>query len=59
MICLVKMIILDLDGTLLKSEKKVSDESKKYLKKLNPKYGIYAIMGDQDYSNEEALKIEE
>lgn len=28
----------------------------KYLKKLNPKYGIYAIMGDQDYSNEEALK---
>ena len=29
----------------------------KYLKKLNPKYGIYAIMGDQDYSNEEELKI--
>lgn len=27
-----------------------------YLKKLTPKYGAYAIMGDQDYSNEEALK---
>ena len=29
-----KLVAIDLDGTLLKSEKKVSDESKKYLKNV-------------------------
>lgn len=34
MIVLIKMIVLDLDGTLLQSEKNVSNTSKQYLKRL-------------------------
>lgn len=45
------MIILDLDGTLLKSEKKVSDESKKYLKKLKDLGYIIVIASGRIYES--------
>ena len=48
---MVKMIVLDLDGTLLNSEKKVSEISKKYLKKLKDLGYIIVIASGRIYES--------
>ena len=45
------MIVLDLDGTLLNSEKKVSEISKKYLKKLKDLGYIIVIASGRIYES--------
>ena len=45
------MIVLDLDGTLLNSEKKVSEKSKKYLKKLKDLGYIIVIATGRIYES--------
>ena len=51
MISLVKMIVLDLDGTLLNSERKVSEKSKKYIKKLKDMGYIVVIATGRIYES--------
>lgn len=48
---MVKMIVLDLDGTLLNSENKVSENSKKYLKKLKDNGFIIVIASGRIYES--------
>lgn len=48
---MVKMIVLDLDGTLLNSEKKVSEKSKNYLKKLKDLGYIIVIATGRIYES--------
>ncbi len=51
MISLIKMIVLDLDGTLLNSERKVSERSKNYLKKLKDMGYIIVIATGRIYES--------
>lgn len=50
-ISLIKMIVLDLDGTLLNSERKVSERSKNYLKKLKEMGYIIVIATGRIYES--------
>lgn len=51
MISLIKMIVLDLDGTLLNSERKVSEISRNYLKKLKKMGYIIVIATGRIYES--------
>ena len=54
---MIKMIVFDLDGTLLNSKKEVTNESKNYLRKLKQQGYILVVATGRIYSHAlQALK---